>query len=312
MRNYIYACVAALALVCGTLSSCSNETDEVSAQNGGLVSFSIDNNASRVYRDSTDPLQLKWEEGDKVQIYSPECTTQSGSHFATYKVHIDDNGKAKLQYNASGLVWPDEEKKCRFYGTLGEAFYTDGITAYDDGCLLFTRRVSPNEVSDVGNRNIFLLAKAENVDCGKPVSFSFKSLSTTICLQITNQTGEDIRMEYLTYGFANKSVSENYSFLYKWDIVNNKLSADNEYTIKPLVESNLYSNPPLLKKNETRQLEEDITLSPNHIFTSNNQKIIEIVYYDAAGTEHIKYVDLSSYSFKPGTFNKIAIDITGE
>lgn len=61
-RDRIYNnLLAAIALVGGMLSSCSNETEEIAAitDNGGYISFSVDGNTSRTMIDPSNPTTIK-------------------------------------------------------------------------------------------------------------------------------------------------------------------------------------------------------------------------------------------------------------
>lgn len=325
--------LAALALAGGMLCGCSSETENMSAtENGGYISFSVADNASRTMIDPSDPTTIKWVENDTVTIYSPDCVTYTddehteASHFAEYTVHIDADGTAKLNFNKYGLVWPKYEDcpTCRFYAVQGpeKAFHTayGNIKTYDEGYLLLDAddpfsMYAKEYTSGSGERCFqsvkpYLLAEATYKN-RTPVSLSFKSYSSTIDFCITNLTGSDIGLNYIDTDAYMYGFTYNRGAYVKWNIAKHDYEHGNLkeswYTTVFYCYSYNFDNRYLTISNNEKV----------HIYYSVPfyGKLNSVTpYYFVSGKtgyedEKSGTIDLSDYTFECGKVYKMAINI---
>lgn len=206
MNKYIMMFVAAIALV-----SCSDdvlETPSTPVKAGAEVQFGLSLEGTRtVYgEEANNAFPIYWVDGDKVQIYSPDCL--QGRNAAEYKVSV---AKANQNYADSltptgdtGIQWGnDETKKANFY-----SFYPSGAYRLDptDNTQITGVKISTLQTveyrgkdtatgKDIIKSNMqdcLMYASAEGVDYGATVNLQYKPITTVLMLNLSVDTASDV------------------------------------------------------------------------------------------------------------------------
>lgn len=201
IHNYIMLLAVALAF-----AGCADDeivNNRVQAQTGDDVQFglSLENLSRTVYGDedidkdengaiTARSYPIYWVNGDKVQIFSPECL--EGRRSAEYKVELPDNGDAAyyakdlVKTGAYGVQWGDNDE-ATFYSLYPSGNYslsTDGTVA--EGIFI---NYNQNIVVDGAN------IKSDMQDClmyakttaskGKVVNLQYNPITTVFRLTLS-------------------------------------------------------------------------------------------------------------------------------
>ena len=203
IHNYILLSVLAFALV-----GCSE--DEIVPSNnqgpfGDSVQFglSLPEASSRtVYgEESNDAFPLYWVNGDKVQIFSPQCL--EGRRSAEYQVSVS-NTKQNYADNLTktgdcGVQWGDADA-ADFYSLYPSGQYE----LSNDGTQAQNIRINYSQkiVVDGGNvksdmEDCLMYAKTSNVAKGKKVDLQYEPISTVfwITLNVPSTSAEDFLIQ---------------------------------------------------------------------------------------------------------------------
>lgn len=193
-RVYEYILLSALMLIA---VGCVNENfnhDGPSAVSGDDVKFSLslqNPETKTVYGTETGgAFPIYWVEGDKVQIFSPECI--SGRRSAEYKVVLP-SGVENPNYatdlictGETGVQW-GEANEANFYSLYPSGEYTlssDGSKAEN----VTIRYMQNIVVSDTGVKSdmedCLMYAKSEGVDKGETVYLTYSPISTVVYVTI--------------------------------------------------------------------------------------------------------------------------------
>ena len=203
MNKYIMMFVAAIALV-----SCSDdllETPSTPVEAGAEVQFGLSLESTRTIYGSEQTtangktvFPIYWVNGDKVQIYSPECL--QGRNAAEYKVSVT---KATQSYadgltptGDTGIQWGnDKTVKANFY-----SFYPSGAYRLDPtdnmqitGVKISTlqtieyRGKDANEIDIIESnmQDCLMYASAKDVDYGATVDLQYKPITTVLMLKLS-------------------------------------------------------------------------------------------------------------------------------
>lgn len=203
MNKYIMMFVAAIALV-----SCSDdvlETPSSPVKAGAEVQFGLSLESTRtIYgsEETTDDgktvFPIYWVDGDKVQIYSPECL--QGRNAAEYKVSVATAIQAYADSltptGDTGIQWGnDDTKKANFY-----SFYPSGAYHLDptDNTQITGVNISAvqtieyrgtddddNDIIKSDMEDCLMYASAENVDYGATVNLQYKPITTVLMLKLS-------------------------------------------------------------------------------------------------------------------------------
>ena len=193
--NYILLTVWALASVC-----CSEEElvqNQPTGKPGDEVQFglSLGNGSRTIYGNKTNnAFPIYWVDGDKVQIYSPECL--SGRNNAEYKVSVaktNQNYADGLTKTGSyGLQWGSET--ANFYSLYPSGQYT----LSDDGTKIQNVMINYNQdiyVADDTDGNpivtpkmtdCLMYAMAKEQEVGKTVNLTYSPIATAIMLTLNS------------------------------------------------------------------------------------------------------------------------------
>lgn len=208
-KIYNYILLSALAFAS---ASCINEEfnpDQPTAETGDEVKFGLsleDPKTKTIYGDeatTTDGKQvfpIYWIDGDKVQVFSPQCL--EGRRSAEYKV-ILPSGVTNPYYAEDlaktgeyGVQWGNNET-ADFYSLYPSGNYTlsgDGTKA-ENITISYTQNINVNG-TDVKSdmEDCLMYAKTTGVPKGQIVNLHYDPISTVIMLTLkvaANETGTD-------------------------------------------------------------------------------------------------------------------------
>lgn len=197
MNKYIMMFVAAIALV-----SCSDdllETPSTPVEAGAEVQFGLSLEGTRtVYGPKgATAYPIYWTEGDKVQIYSPDCL--EGRNNAEYKVVIPKNAENEtvtdpdyadeLQKTGPyGIQW-GEKATAKFYSLYPSGNYKMSAdrTKAEGLNIAYTQNVYVNEDKENVTslmEECFMYAQSDDVEKGKVVNLQYKPVTTTFMLTL--------------------------------------------------------------------------------------------------------------------------------
>ena len=207
MNKYIMMFVAAIALV-----SCSDdvlETPSSPVKAGAEVQFGLSLEGTRtIYgEEANDAFPIYWVDGDKVQIYSPECL--QGRNNAEYKVSV---AKANQAYadgltptGANGVQWGSDDKADFYsiYPSNGVTFEgtSDNVTA--------NVNIAASQTADVvlknniwyaaDMNNVVMYAHTDGATAGNPVNLQYNPLSTVIEFELNVNAQDDKYIDVLSF-----------------------------------------------------------------------------------------------------------------
>lgn len=196
---YNYILLSALALVSfGCINEDFNQVNP-SAQTGDEVKFGVslgDPKTKTVYGDEENRdgvglvYPIYWVEGDKVQIFSPQCL--SGRRSAEYKVVLPSGvtnpyyAEDLVKTGDAGVQW-GENSTADFYSLYPSGNYTlssDGSKA-ENITINYTQNISVNgNVVKSDMEDCLMYAKRENVTKGEVVNLHYDPISTVLMLTI--------------------------------------------------------------------------------------------------------------------------------
>lgn len=205
--NYILVSVLAFAS-----AGCVNEEfypDQPSAESGDEVKFGLslgDPKTRTVYGEETTTEDKKtvfpiyWIDGDKVQVFSPQCL--EGRRSAEYRVVLP-SGVTNPNYadnlsptGENGVQWGANET-ADFYSLYPSGNYTlsnDGTKA-ENITIGYTQSISVNGTTVKSDmEDCLMYAKTTNVAKGTTVNLHYDPISTVIMLTLkvaANETGTD-------------------------------------------------------------------------------------------------------------------------
>ena len=208
-KIYNYILLSALAFAS---ASCINEElnpDQPTAETGDEVKFGLslgDPKTRTVYGDETTTTDGKtvfpiyWIDGDKVQVFSPQCL--EGRRSAEYKV-ILPSGVANPYYAEDlaktgeyGVQWGNNET-ADFYSLYPSGNYTlssDGTKA-ENITINYTQSINVNgDIVKSDMEDCLMYAKTTAVTRGSVVNLHYDPISTVIMLTLkvaANETGTD-------------------------------------------------------------------------------------------------------------------------
>ena len=208
-KIYNYILLSALAFAS---ASCINEElnpDQPTAETGDEVKFGLslgDPKTKTVYGDETTTTDGKtvfpiyWIDGDKVQVFSPQCL--EGRRSAEYKV-ILPSGVANPYYAEDlaktgeyGVQWGNNET-ADFYSLYPSGNYTlssDGTKA-ENITIGYTQNINVNGTTVKSDmEDCLMYAKTTGVPKGQIVNLHYDPISTVIMLTLkvaANETGTD-------------------------------------------------------------------------------------------------------------------------
>ena len=207
MNKYIMMFVAAIALV-----SCSDdvlETPSSPVKAGAEVQFGLSLEGTRtIYgEEANNAFPIYWVDGDKVQIYSPECL--QGRNNAEYKVSV---AKANQAYadgltptGANGVQWGSDDKADFYsiYPSNGVTFEgtSDNVTA--------NVNIAASQTADVvlknniwyaaDMNNVVMYAHTDGATAGNPVNLQYNPLSTVIEFELNVNAQDDKYIDVLSF-----------------------------------------------------------------------------------------------------------------
>lgn len=204
MNKYIMMFVAAIALV-----SCSDdllETPSTPVEAGAEVQFGLSLESTRTIYGSEQTtangktvFPIYWVNGDKVQIYSPDCL--QGRNAAEYKVSVEEANQVYADgltpTGDTGIQWGnDKTVKANFY-----SFYPSGAYKLDPttdntqitGVKISTlqtieyRGKDANEIDIIESnmQDCLMYASAKDVDYGATVNLQYKPITTVLMLKLS-------------------------------------------------------------------------------------------------------------------------------
>lgn len=200
---YNYILLSALTLV---FAGCINEEHRFhpSAETGDEVKFGVslgDPKTKTVYGDEAEDgsaYPIYWVEGDKVQIFSPQCLT--GRRSAEYKVVLPSGvtnpyyAEDLVKTGEYGVQW-GENATADFYSLYPSGDYTlssDGSKA-ENIVINYTQNISVNgSVVKSDMEDCLMYAKRTGVNKGETVNLHYDPISTVLMLTIkvaANETG---------------------------------------------------------------------------------------------------------------------------
>ena len=228
MNKYIMMFVAAIALV-----SCSDDVLEAPStpvEAGAEVQFGLSLEGTRtVYGPKgATAYPIYWTEGDKVQIYSPDCL--EGRNNAEYKVVIPKNEKNEtvtdpdyadeLQKTGPyGIQW-GKKATAKFYSLYPSGNYkmstdTDGTKKAEGLNIAYTQNVYVNEdkVSVTSlMEECFMYAQSGDVNKGDFVNLQYKPVTTTFMLTLkTTGSKDDFLINSISLTAPNATIAGDFS-----------------------------------------------------------------------------------------------------
>lgn len=195
LYNYILLAVMAFATV-GCLGELN--TDIPSAESGDEVQFglSLPSMTRTTYGEKNaegTAYPIYWVDGDKVQVYSPQCL--AGRNDAEYKVSVESatqNFATSLTpTGANGVQWGNES--AMFYSVYPSGDYTIS----DDGKVIENLKINFSDefevTQDAGGNNVvtpkgadcLMFAKtSEAVEPGSTVNLSYSPMATSVIITL--------------------------------------------------------------------------------------------------------------------------------
>lgn len=203
LYNYILLAVMAFATV-GCLGELN--TDIPSAESGDEVQFglSLPSMTRTTYGDKNaagTAYPIYWVDGDKVQVYSPQCL--AGRNNAEYKVSVNsatqNYATSLTPTGANGVQWGDEP--AMFYSVYPSGDYTilnDGATIQNLK-INFTNdfEVLENGVVTPKGADCLMFAKtAGSLDPGSTVNLNYSPLATSLMITLRGPSDQSIVSEH--------------------------------------------------------------------------------------------------------------------
>lgn len=194
LYNYILLAVMAFATV-GCLGELN--TDIPSAESGDEVQFglSLPSSMTRTtYGDKNGTgYPIYWVDGDKVQVYSPQCL--DGRNDAEYKVSVESSNQnyatSLTPTGASGVQWGDQP--AMFYSVYPSGKYTIS----DDGATIQNLRINfsdefevthgeqgSNVVTPKGADCLMFAKTPAPVDPRTQVNLSYSPMATSVIITL--------------------------------------------------------------------------------------------------------------------------------
>ena len=192
--NYMLLAIMALATV-----SCLDEMnkDFPSAESGDEVQFglSLPGLTKTIHGERNgDAYPIYWVDGDKVQVYSPQCL--AGRNNAEYKVSVSS---ATQNYATSltptgdyGVQWGDQAAV--FYSVYPSGEYT--IT--DDGNTIKNLKINFSDDFEVINgvvtpkqADCLMFAKTSTVPVGETVNLAYSPMATAVIFTLKGPSDND-------------------------------------------------------------------------------------------------------------------------
>lgn len=203
LYNYILLAVMAFATV-GCLGELN--TDIPSAESGDEVQFglSLPSMTRTTYGDKNaagTAYPIYWVDGDKVQVYSPQCL--AGRNDAEYKVSVEsatqNYATSLTPTGANGVQWGADD--AMFYSVYPSGDYT----ILDEGSIIQNLKINfldDFEVSADGTvtpkgADCLMFAKTpEALTPGSTVNLNYSPLATSVMLTLRGPSSESIVDEH--------------------------------------------------------------------------------------------------------------------
>lgn len=201
LYNHILLAVTAFAFV-GCLGEVN--TDIPSAETGDDVQFglSLPSMTRTTYGDKNGTAYpIYWVDGDKVQVYSPQCL--DGRNDAEYKVSVESSTQnyatSLTPTGANGVQWGNES--AMFYSVYPSGDYT----ILDEGSIIQNLKINfldDFEVSADGTvtpkgADCLMFAKTpEALTPGSTVNLNYSPLATSVMLTLRGPSSESIVDEH--------------------------------------------------------------------------------------------------------------------
>ena len=206
----IYNCILLSALALAS-AGCINEElvpDQPTAETGDEVKFGLslgDPKTKTVYGDETTidgkaAFPIYWIDGDKVQVFSPQCL--EGRRSAEYKVILPSDvanpyyAEDLAKTGEYGVQWGNN-KTADFYSLYPSGNYTlssDGTKA-ENITINYTQSINVNgDIVKSDMEDCLMYAKTTDVTRGSVVNLHYDPISTVVMLTLkvaANETGTD-------------------------------------------------------------------------------------------------------------------------
>ena len=203
IHNYIMLFIVAFAV-----ASCADDEiieNKDLGKSGDEVQFglSLDNDSRTVYgEEAGNAFPIYWVNGDKVQIFSPQCL--EGRRNAEYKVTVSEetqNYADNLEKTgAFGVQWGTEAAD--FYSLYPSGNYSlsdEDENVVDNVVINYSQSVQVStkngkQVIKSDMEDCLMYAKTEDVEVGKTVNLQYNPISTVVYLTLkvaANETGTD-------------------------------------------------------------------------------------------------------------------------
>lgn len=200
MNKYIMMFVAAIALV-----SCSDdvfETPSTPVEAGAEVQFGLSLEGTRtVYGPETTAdgrtyFPIYWSEGDKVQIYSPDCPEgRNNVEYSVTPVAGQSYAEKLTKIGSYGVQW-GQNPTADFYSvypSAGSSFAKNGesvATTLSIGSTQTANYILNNGVYNVADmNNVIMYAQTTDAESGKVVKLQYNPFSTVLDFDIEATVG---------------------------------------------------------------------------------------------------------------------------
>lgn len=315
-----------------------NNSDVTSVKTGDDVQFglTLPGMTRTIYGEkSPNAYPIYWVDGDKVQIYSPQC--HSGRNNAEYKVAVNgpeqNYATSLIPTGENGVQWGVDET-ADFYSVYpsGDTYaigykpkgYEEGkesVLTIENLKINFLDKfeVSSNGVVEPMGSDCLMIAKAENVKKGDFVNLKYSPIATSVIITLQGPTSESAVTEHTIQSvkliapegtdiagtFNVQWDNEKYSFA-KWSSDSEK---SNEITAQLMVKgtNQFYT----IKQGET--LAVPLFLVPTDLTIDGNWKV-QVVTTTQTFTKKLSMVDEGELT--PGMVHELpalpALDVKTE
>lgn len=204
MNKYIMMFVAAIALV-----SCSDdvlETPSTPVKAGAEVQFGLSLEGTRtIYgAEKNNAFPIYWVDGDKVQIYSPNCPEgRNNAEYSVTPVAGQSYAEKLTKTGSYGVQWGNNDADFySVYPSSGSSFAKVGnnVTATLNIAATQTpvTNISTRQSADMNN--IIMYAKTTGVKNGEPVILQYIPYSTILDFELSIAKNKDEQGNETDYG----------------------------------------------------------------------------------------------------------------
>ena len=292
------------------------EPDTPSAGIGNEVVFGLslgDPQTRTVYGPEEDnAFPIYWDNGDKVQIYSPECAAgRNDAEYSVKPVSGQSYAESLTKTGAYGVQWGDKTNANFYsvYPSLDVEFsgYDDAVTAKLNISNTQNANLSAGVAADMSN--VIMYAQTNNAKAGETVNLRYKPYSTV--LQFAMKLGQSnngwgrIKVSSLTLTAPEGiAIAGDFNLRFN-DNTDPTISAAGNNTNSITVSFN--TAPILNESNKTTNI--NVALIPLNSVTNLTGWTVKLDCYlnnDEEVTTYTKKLDSAS-NLMPGRIHKIAL-----